>query len=76
MKTKLSVIAVVLSFALASAAQADLILTADSPFTPTDESPATLEAEIGARLGNPNLIDALRVDGQASGTTSRMAERR
>ncbi|MBA3385590.1 MAG: hypothetical protein H0T95_03025 [Chthoniobacterales bacterium] len=69
MKTKFSVIALVISFALASAAQANLVLTADSPFKPSDESPSTLESEIGARLGNPNLIDALRVDGQASGTT-------
>ncbi len=69
MKTKFSVIALVISFALASAAQANLVLTADSPFKPTNEAPSTLESEIGARLGNPNLIDALRVDGQASGTT-------
>ncbi len=69
MKTKFSVIALVISFALASAAQANLVLTADSPFKPSDEAPSTLESEIGARLGNPNLIDALRVDGQASGTT-------
>lgn len=69
MKTKLSVIASVMSLALASAAQANLVLTADSPFKPSDESPATLESEIGVRLGNPNLIDALRVNGQANGTT-------
>ncbi len=61
MKAKLSVIALVISFALASAARANLVLTADSPFKPTNESPSTLESEIGARLGNPNLIDALRV---------------
>ncbi|MDQ3315603.1 MAG: hypothetical protein M3505_13455 [Verrucomicrobiota bacterium] len=67
MKTKFNVIALVIS-ALASAAQANFVLTADSPFTPSDENPSTLESEIGVRLRNPNLIDALRVDGQASGT--------
>ncbi len=69
MKAKLSVIALLISFGLASAAQANLVLTADSPFKPTNESPSTLETEIGALLGNSNLIDALQVVGQASGTT-------
>lgn len=65
---KTSVIALALSLALISAAKANLILTPDSPFKPSNENPTTLEAEIGARLGNPNLIDALRVNGQSSGT--------
>ncbi len=66
---KTSMIALALSAALMSAAQASLILTPDSPFTPSNDSPATLESEIGARLGNPNLIDALQVNGQSNGTT-------
>ncbi len=66
---KTSFIALALSMALMSAARANLILTTDSPFKPSNEKPATLEAEVGARLGNPNLIDALRVNGQGSGTT-------
>jgi len=66
---KTSVIILALSAALMSAAQANLILTPDSPFKPSNENPATLESEIGARLGNPNLIDALQVNGQNNGTT-------
>ncbi len=69
MKVKPSIIALALGLALASAAHANLVLTSDSPFTPTNEKQATLEAEVGSRLGNPNLIDALRVEGQANGTT-------
>ncbi len=66
---KAYIAAIALSVGLAAAAQANLILTPDSPFKPSDESPATLESEIGARLGNPNLIDALQVNGQKNGTT-------
>lgn len=60
MKMRFNLLALGLSFGMASAAQANLILTSDSPLKPPDESPASLEAFVGAKLGNPNLIDALR----------------